>query len=90
VFFECRGVRDQEGLQIVVQDLLLAEKLRHRVAGHDGKIAAQQHPVEARDHAADLGRVFVQEALHDLAPDVVDGSPSVSGSEQFGCGRRPR
>ena len=45
------GVGQQERLDAAAVDLVSLEQLRHRPARHDRQVAAEQHSVEAGQHA---------------------------------------
>jgi hypothetical protein len=56
VSLDALGVGQQERLHAGAVDLVRLELLRHRPARHDRQVAAEQHAVEARQHARAVGR----------------------------------
>ena len=57
-------VLQKKRFQFPVADIGVVEELRHLPAAHDRQIAAEQHPVEAGQHAVNPIRVFRNEFPH--------------------------
>ncbi len=64
VLLDALGLGEQERLERAAVDLLELEELRHRVAAHEGNVAAKQHPIETRQHAADRVPVLGDKGIH--------------------------
>jgi len=57
-------VLQKKRFQLPVADIGVVEELRHLPAAHDRQIAAEQHPIEAGQHAVNPIRVFGNEFPH--------------------------
>jgi len=57
-------VLQKKRFQFPVADIGVVEELRHLPAAHDRQIAAEQHPIEAGQHAVNPIRVFGNEFPH--------------------------
>lgn len=82
-------------LDAATVDLVGPEQLRDRSARHDRQVAAEQHAVEAGQHAVNAILVHADKLLHDV-PWVMHGhrktatSATRSGPGRLGSGRRSR
>jgi hypothetical protein len=93
--FDALGVGQQERFDAGAVHLVSLDQLRHRPARHDRQVAAEQHSVEAGQHAVNTVLVLADRLVHVVLPAVKDGgktTPSAPRSRtgRLGCGRRPR
>ena len=80
---------EQEGFELPAVDLLAPQEVGHREAAHQRQVSAKKHPIEARQHAPDLGCVLGGERFHGRhespAGDLGGSTPLTSSAPPAGA-----